>query len=185
MKKITVLIIIGLSLAGCSSKLTSLKIKNNKTIEGVKIGMPLSKAIEKAKKKFYVEKTIIPVNESGTSKFEYTVYKDESKKTVLFSFNAGYDNKSKDKIFRLVLKNPIYHTLDGVFVGMTLKELKEKSKLKSADFNYNDGLFIVSDSFDGGFLMDISTLKNKQYNFENPKVNTLPGEIKIKEIILF
>ena len=108
-----------------------------------------------------------------------------SKKIALFSFNPGYDNQTKDEVFRLVIKNSKYKTVEGVSIGMTVQQLKERTKLKSVDFNYEDGLFIISDTFDGGFLMDISTIKNKNHKLEQLQISTLPLELKIKEIIIF
>ncbi|MBN1251599.1 MAG: hypothetical protein JXR51_15865 [Bacteroidales bacterium] len=185
MKRLIFLSIIALSLSNCSNKLTNLQLKDYESIKRLKIGMPLKSAIKYAERKYYVKKTEILVFEDKKKKFDYIVYKDESKKTVLFSFSSGHDNQTQDKVFRIVLKNPLIKTVDGISVGMTVKELKEKSKLKSADFNNDDGLFIISDKFDGGFLMDISTIKDEKYNYEAPQINTLPNEMKIKAIILF
>jgi hypothetical protein len=84
-----------------------------------------------------------------------------------------------------VIKNPKYRTPEGVYTGMPLKQLKARAKLKSVDFNYDDGLILISETFDGGFLIDISSLKDSKYDFAKPKISTLPSDLKIKEIILF
>lgn len=179
------LFIIYLSLTSCSSKLNISELKDYKSIEKVTIGMPINTAIGIAKKNYFIEKKEKPVYEDEEKEYEYVVYVDDSKKVALFSFNEGYENQTKNKVFRLVIKNPKYRTVDGVCTGMPLKKLKGRAKLKSVDFNYDDGLFLISDTFDGGFLMDISTLKESEYNFAKPKINTLPSDLKIKEIILF
>ncbi|MDO9511928.1 MAG: hypothetical protein Q7J34_09225 [Bacteroidales bacterium] len=185
MKRLVFLLIVSLFLANCTNKLTNLQLKDYESIGGVKIGMPLKSAIEYAGKKYHVEKTEIPVYDGKKKEFDYIVYKDESKKIVLFSFIGGHDNKTKDKVFRIVLKNSLIKTVDGISVGMTVKELKERAKLKSADFNHDDGLFLISDTFDGGFLMDISTILDDKYDYVKPQIKTLPNEMKIKEIIFF
>jgi len=170
----------------CTNKLTNIGLKDYKSIEGVKIGMPLNDAITKINKKYYVEKTKVNVYEGEKKKFEYIVYEDNTKKTSLFSFNEGYNSKTKDLVYRLAIKSPKYKTKEGVFVGMTVKKLKEKTKIKSVDFNIDNGLFLLSSSFDGGYLMDINgSKKYSGFDYENPTINSLPGELKIKEIIIF
>jgi hypothetical protein len=186
MKTGIILCISSLLVFNCSSEKRIIKLKDFKRIDGVIIGMPVKSAIDKVNRNYYVEKTEIPAFEGENKVFEYIVYTDKTKRTVLFGFNGGYDNQTKDKVFRLVIKNSRYHTIDGIYIGMTVKELKEKTKLKSVDFNYDDGLFIKSDRFDGGFLMDFDTIKDLKYiNDERPKISTLPDGLKIKEIILF
>ena len=185
MKRASIIIAIILFSVRCSNKLAITELKDYRSIEGVKIGMSINSAVESAKKKFFVEATEIPAYEEQDPVYLYTVYEDKTKKQVLFSFNAGHDKQTKDKVFRLVIMNPRYHIIDDIFVGITAKELKEKTRLKEADFNYDDGLFLISGTFDGGFLMDLSTLKDKNYNYEQPQISTLPGELKVKEIIIF
>ncbi len=185
MKRILILFIILSGLTNCSSKLNISELKDYKSIENVKIGMQINTAIGIAKKKYFIERKEKPVYEDEEKEYEYVIYSDDSKKVALFSFNEGYDNQTKNRVFRLVIKNPKYRTVEGVYTGMPLKQLKARAKLNSVDFNYDDGLFLISDTFDGGFLMDISTLKDSQYNFAKPSISTLPSDLKIKEIILF
>lgn len=179
-----------LILSSCTSGLKIITLKDHKTIEGIKTGMSIESAVKKANNKFHVEQSEMqishgdPCEKDLNKKYEYIVYPDESKQTVLFSFNAGFDDQTKDRVFRLVIRNPKYHTTEGIYIGMTMKELREKTGLRSVDFNYDDGLFIISDVFDGGFLMDITSVKNDFYK-EEPRINTLPDELLIKEIIFF
>ena len=185
MKRTIIIFIILLGFTRCTPKLNMSELKDYKSIEKVKIGMPINSAVKKTKKKYFIEKTENPLFKGEDKKYDYIVYKDDSKKVALFSFNSGYDDQTKDKVFRLVLKNPKYKTVEGISIGMTVQQLKERTELKSADFNYEDGLFIISNTFDGGYLMDISTIKDENYNYEEPKISTLPLELKIKEIIIF
>jgi hypothetical protein len=185
MKHTLILTSIVLLLIQCAPQRALIELKDYKSVEDVKIGMKINSAIEWANKKYYVEKTEIPAYEGEDKEYEYTVYPDDSKSTVLFSFNAGYDNQTKEQVFRIVIKNAKYHTSDGIFIGMTVKDLKEKTRLKSANFNFDDGFFVASASFDGGFIMDISTIKDKKYNYEEPQISTLPEELKIKAIVIF
>lgn len=185
MKRILILFIIFSGLTNCSSKLYISELKDYKSIENVKIGMPINTAIGIAKKKHFKEKKERLVYEDEEKEYEYVVYNDDSKKVALFSFNGGYDNQTKNKVYRIVIKNPKYRTVEGVYTGMPLKQLKARAKPKSVDFNYDDGLILISETFDGGFLMDISSLKDSKYNFSKPKISTLPADLKIKEIILF
>ncbi len=182
MKKKLVLFTIIVFLVQCAPKRAMLDLKDYKSIEGVKIGMKINSAIDMVKSIYYIEKT--EISNYGEN-FEYIVYGDISKKLKLFSFNSGNDPQTVDKVFRLAVKHPKYQTADGVKVGMTLKELKERTKLKLADFDFENGLFLISDSFDGGFLMDLSTINDDNYNYEEPQIELLPEELKIKEIILF
>jgi len=185
MKQTILILFMLLSLTKCTPKLNIAELKDYKSIEGVKIGMQINSAVEIAKKKYFVEKTKTIGYEGEKKEYEYEVYMNYSKKIALFSFNPGYDNQTKDEVFRLVIKNSKYKTVEGVSIGMTVQQLKERTKLKSVDFNYEDGLFIISDTFDGGFLMDISTIKNKNHKLEQLQISTLPLELKIKEIIIF
>ena len=186
MKKHILLLLFICLVFACTHKLTSIQLKDNKSIEGVKIGMTLSDAITKINKKYYSEKTKVMVYEGENKEFEYMVYSDNTKKTILFSFNEGYANKTKGMVFRLAIKSSKYRTIEGVSVGMTVKELKEKTKIKSVDFNIDNGLFLQSGSFDGGYLMDMNTSKKYAgFDYLHPTINSLPGELKIKEIIIF
>jgi len=186
MNKSSIVIFIVILVFGCSHRLTSNKLRDYKSVDGVKIGMQINSAIDLVKKKHYVEKTKVIVNEGENKEFEYIVYSDDTKKAVLFSFNEGYDKKTKGLVYRLAIKNAKYKTMDGVSVGMTVKELKEKTTIKSVDFNLDDGLFLLSDSFDGGYLMDLNTsIKYSGFDYTHPTIKSLPGELKIKEIIIF
>ncbi len=184
MKRIIFITITGLFLTNCSPRLSSVKLKNYESVVGVKIGMPITDAIAKADKKYFVEKTEKIVYEGQAKQFDYIVYSDDDKKETLFSFNGG-QNQDVSAVFRIVIKNPKYITVEGISVGMSLKDLKEKAQLKSADFNYDDGLFISSAKFDGGYWMETDVAKYKAYDFDKPKINTLPEDLTINAIILF
>ncbi|MFZ1705971.1 MAG: hypothetical protein WAT79_16620 [Saprospiraceae bacterium] len=147
--------------------------------------MTIEEAVKIANKKYFVEKTKVLGYDDDALNFEYSVYSNKNKKETLFSFNEGYDNKSKNKVFRIVIKNPKYITQEGIRVDMSLKELKEKTQLKSADYNNNDGLYIFSEKFDGGYWMFIDQKKYRTYNFDKPKINKLPEDLTVKGIILF
>jgi hypothetical protein len=185
MKQIALLLFISLVFVNCTHKLTVIELRDYKSIEGVKIGMEINTAIELVKKKYFVEKSEIPTYEGEEKEYEYIVYTDATKKTALFSFNPGYDKQTHNTVYRLVIKNPKYRTVEGLCTGMTVKELKEKNMIKSVDFNLDDGLFISSNKFDGGFFMDLKSVKDNELDYENPQINTLPGVLKIKEIMIF
>jgi hypothetical protein len=154
-------------------------------MEGVKIGMNLNSAVKQLSKDFFVEKTKMVAFENDEAEYEYVVYSGKTKKETLFTFNGGYENVNADNVFRIVIKSPKYYTAEGICVGMNMDDLKQKAQLKSADFNYNDGLYIASEKFDGGYWMDVDLKKHKGFNFEEPEINNLPGDLKIKAIILF
>jgi len=145
--------------------------------------MPLDAAIKIANKNYFVEKSRRITSANDDDDYEYTAYSDKTKKEPLFTFDQGYDKQTSDNVFRLIIKSPKYYTQEGICVGMSMKDLKEKAQLKSANFNYDDGLYIISDKFDGGYWMDIK--KYSTYNFEEPQINALPEEMKIKAIIIF
>jgi hypothetical protein len=174
-----------LLLASCTKKIGNLQLKDYKSIEGIRIGMPIDDAVKLANKNYFALKSKILGYDDSAQDYEYIVYTNKSKKESLFTFNAGQDKKTMNKVFRIVIKNPKYSTQEGIRVGMSMKELNEKGRLKSADFNNNDGLYIFSDKFDGGYWMYVDMKKYSSYNFDNPKINTLPEGIKIKGIIIF
>ena len=182
--KIVFIILVLFWFTECDFKKRTLLIRNHKTIERISIGMDINSAKNRLDRKYYVEQREIPLFDKSPA-YEYVVYKSDTKEVALLSFNSGYDGNSKDEVFRIVIKNPRYKTEEGVSVGMSIKELKQKTKIKSADFNYTDGLFLISDVFDGGFLIDISGVDFSTFNFENIEVNAIPEELKVKQIIIF
>ncbi|PKP46126.1 MAG: hypothetical protein CVT94_15685, partial [Bacteroidetes bacterium HGW-Bacteroidetes-11] len=172
-------------LTQCTPKLTILELKDYKSIEGVKIGIPINSAIELIGKQYYVEKTAVPVYEGDDEEFEYIVYTNNNKRIALFSFNEGYVSQTKGKVYRLVIKNPRYITVEKIQIGMSIDEIKTLTRFKTVDFNYDDGLFITSSTFDGGYLMDLDIQKDYNgFDYENPKIEDLPGGLKVKEIML-
>ncbi|MFT4536101.1 MAG: hypothetical protein ACI9P5_003475 [Saprospiraceae bacterium] len=185
MKKITLLFVALLCLTNCSKKVTSLKLNDFESIERIRIGMPIDAAVKLASRNHVVEKSKTITHESEEAEYEYIVYSDKTKRETLFTFNGGYDNQNSNKVFRIVIKNSKYSTLEGISVGMGMKDLKEIARIKSADFNFEDGLFILSDKFDGGYWMDVDMKLFDSYNFEEPKINTLPESLTIKAIIIF
>lgn len=185
MRNFIFLIAASLLLANCTKKIGRLQLADYKSIERIKIGMPMDEAIKIANKNFVAEKSKILAYDNDANEYEYIVYSDKSKKESLFTFNEGHDKKTVNKVFRIVIKSPKYSTQEGIRVGMSMKELKAKGLLKSADFNYNDGLYIFSNKFDGGYWMDTDMKKFSSYNFEKPKINTVPESMKIKGIIIF
>lgn len=112
-----------------------MQLKDYNSVEGVKIGMSVGKAIEQADKKYFVEKTERLVYEGEKKQFDYIVYEAENKREVLFSFNGGNEDNDINNVFRILIKNPKYTTAEGISVGLTMKDLKEKAQLKSAYFN--------------------------------------------------
>jgi hypothetical protein len=167
----------------CSPKNSSALIKDYRSVEGIYIGMPLDEAIQKSERKFKVKKTKNVYLENGNH-YLYEVFSKRGKKN-LFAFNPGYDRNNNNKVFRLLIKSPLYLTEEKIHTGMTLKELRQKARLKSADFNFTDGLFIQSASFDGGYWMDLEGVDSNQLDLENPSIKSLPGHLKIKSIVLF
>ncbi len=182
MKNVIVVFFV-LLLAGCSSQRSIVNMHSNKAVDGVKIGMTISKAVAKAGRGAVVEKAIIPAYEGQPTQVEYKVVEG---KTLLYTFNAGPDSKSKESVFRIVIYNSKYKTPEGLSVGSTVKEIRSKSKLKAADFNQEDGLFVTSASFDGGFLLNLNTSKEyKGFDYVQPTVSTLPDELTVKAIVIF
>lgn len=185
MRNFIFIFIVAFIFTNCTKKLSNLQLRDDKSIEQIRIGMPLEEAIKVSNKDFFVEKTKVLGYDDEPVTYEYIVYSNKSKKVSLYSFNGGHDKKTANKVFRIVINSPKYITQEGIHVGMAMKELKIKGRLKSADFNYNDGLYIFSDKYDGGYWMDVDMEKYSSYDFDRPKIKTLPEDIKIKGIIMF
>jgi hypothetical protein len=186
MKNLIAILLISFLMTHCSKKATQLTLKDYQTVEGIKIGMPLNTAWTQLNKNFFVEKTKTEVLDDPTDTYEYVVFTNKSKKETLFSYNGGYEKQNKDKVFRIVIRNPKYTTAEGIHVGMNVRDLKTKTRLKSADFNFQDGLFLLSGKFDGGYWIDIDAKKDyKEFNYTNPFLNAIPGDLKIKAIVFF
>jgi len=185
MKNAFFLILIMLTLSHCAKKVTDLSLKDYRSVEGIKIGMPIAEALQVLDKKYYVEKQKLRILDDEPESIEYVVFANKSKKETLFAFNGGHTKKNANNIFRIVLKNPKFNTAEGVHVGMNVKDLKSKAKLKSADFNFQDGLYILSDKFDGGYWMDLDAKKDYKSNYNKPAIKDIPEHLKIKGIVLF
>ncbi len=172
-----------LGLTNCTKKVSDLTMKDHQSLEGIRIGMPVADALKILDKKFLVEKKTVKSMDDEPESIDYLV--TTKKKESLFTFNAGYEKQNKNNVFRIVLKSPTYTTPEGAHVGMTVKELKTKSKIKSADFNYQDGLFLLSGKFDGGFWIDIDPKKQYKFNYEKPALKDIPDDLRVKGIVLF
>lgn len=181
----TSLMFVGLILGiiSCSKKTYTTALTDYRSIEGIEIGMPIKQAIKVLDKKFGVEKKKILNLDDEPESIEYLVTND--KKVSLFTFNAGQQKNNKDNVFRIVIKSPSYITPEGISVGMTVKELKTKTHLKSADFNFQDGLFLLSAKFDGGFWIHQDDKKNYKFNYDKTAIRDIPSELTIKGIVIF
>jgi hypothetical protein len=172
-----------LGLSNCAKKTTNLALKDYQSLEGIRIGMPIKDALKVLDKKYIVEKKLVKILDEEPESIDYLV--TNKKKEALFTFNAGYEKSNKNNVFRIVIKSPLYSTPDGVSVGMTVKDLKSKSTLKSADFNFQDGLYLISAKFDGGFWIHTDPKKQYRFNYEKPALKDIPDDLKIKGIVLF
>jgi hypothetical protein len=183
MKSLVLFISLLLGMASCSKKTYNFTLNDYRTVEGIKIGMPIQKAINVLdKKKFVVEKKKIIVLDDEPEAIEYLV--TSNKKVPLFTFNGGHNN-NKNNVFRIVIKSPNYITPEGISVGMTVKELKTKTTIKSADFNFQDGLFLLSAKFDGGFWIHHDNKKDYKFTYDKPAIKDIPAELTIKGIVIF
>lgn len=185
MKRIVFLFMATISLASCSKKVNSFLLNDYNSVEGINIGMPINDALKILDKKHYVEKSKVPAMDDDPITYEYLVYDKKTKKQTLFSFNGGYNKKNLNNVFRIVIKNPRYKTPEGTSVGMNVKELKQKTQLKSADFNFQDGLYLLSGKFDGGYWIELDKTKNYDFNFEKPSLKKIPDDLKVKGIVFF
>ena len=172
-----------LGLTNCAKKTTNLALKDHQSVEGIRIGMPIVDALKILDKKYKVEKKTVNSLDDKPESIDYVVI--NKKKESLFTFNAGYEKRNKNNVFRIVIKSPSYTTPDGVSVGMTVKELKSKSIIKSADFNFQDGLYLFATKFDGGFWIDFDPKKQYKFTYDKPKLKDIPDDLKIKGIVLF
>lgn len=177
------LLITILGLTNCAKKVSNLALKDYQSLEGIRIGMPVVDALKVLDKKFLVEKKTVKAMDDEPESIDYLV--TTKKKESLFTFNSGYEKQNKNNVFRIVIKSPTYTTPEGARVGMTVKELKTKSKLKSSDFNFQDGLFLLSSKFDGGFWIDLDPKKQYKFNYEKPALKDIPDDLKVKGIIFF
>lgn len=174
-----------ISLTSFAASSETIELNTDNAVCSVEIGVSITEAIDLVKENYYVEKAEMPGYEG--EHFEYIVYSDTSKSNALYSFSADTDNqtKNKDKVFRITIKNTNYKTVDGITVGMRIKDIKEKAQLVSVDYSYKNGLFIISNTFNGGYLMGIYPLIESNYNYEQPSIETLPENLEIKEIVMF
>jgi uncharacterized protein YeeX (DUF496 family) len=175
-----IMVIMGFS--NCAKKVNNFVLNDHQSVEGIKIGMPIDEALKILNTNHKVEKKKVVILDDEPASYEYVVANKKNEK--LFTFNAGYERKNRDNVFRIVLTNPAYSTPEGIKVGMSVKELKTKTKLLSADFNFQDGLYILSSKFDGGFWIALDP--KRQYNFKvKPAIKEIPDDLKVKGIVIF
>jgi len=183
MKAIIYSLLIIMGFSNCAKKVNDFILKDVQNIEGIRIGMPINEAVKILNKRHIVEKRQVRILDDEPESSEYLVI--NGKKEKLFTFNGGHERKNKDNVFRIVITSPKYTTPEGIKVGMNIKELKEKTNIKSADFNFQDGLYIFSGKFDGGFWIHTDPKKQYKFNYEKPLIKDIPEELKIKGIVIF
>lgn len=166
----------------CTPKQSARLVDDARSFDGISIGMPLEKAIAQAKRKNIVEKRKnIYLEEKN--QFNYFVLTKNGREKL--SFNGGYEGGNRNNVFRIVLYDSSYKTKEGISPGMNFQTLRTKARLGPANFNYTDGLFIQSASFDGGYWMELDGEETDQLQLHPPVLNDLPGRLRIKAIILF
>ena len=178
-----ILLILHTHTLSCQKKMARFILKDHRSIDGIHIGMSIKNAVNVLGKKYMVEKKKIIIFDDQPESIEYIVI--NNKNQTLFSFNAGHERDKSTEVFRIVINNPTYITLEGINVGMSIKELKTKTKLKNADFNFDDGLFISSATFDGGFWIAIDDKKEYKFTYDSPTMKDIPEDLIIKGIIIF
>lgn len=183
MKFYSFCICIFLCMISCHKMAINKKVIAYQSIEGIHVGMSIKEALRILKEDFVINIVTVSGVDDEIASLEYTV--SSTKNIPLFIFNGGYELKDKNHVFRIVLKSSSYLTTDGICVGMTVKDLIDKTKLKSADFNFDDGLFIESSIFHGGFWIAMDKNKVYKFTYDNPSIEDIPIDLAIKGIVIF
>lgn len=109
----------------------------------------------------------------------YDIYNVYSKDTLVFAVEP--DCEDICKIWRIWLYSPHYKTMEGIGVGNTLGDLKEKYTIKS--FNSEEGSVSVSvEQIDLGFQMDSKNIPDTWWS--NQSLKGLSDSLKIDLIII-
>jgi hypothetical protein len=106
--------------------------------------------------------------------FEH-VYEVYLNNKILFKLHPDIQTKTIRTIE--VISNQFYSER-GLSTGMTYKELKAKYFINNSSFNYDDGLFVYAQDFDGAFGLKYSM-------DEDVKISTLPDSLLIERIVIY
>ncbi len=89
-------------------------------------------------------------------------------------------NEDPDRIHSIMVFDPRYEISEtGIHVGDDIQKLKKHYTINDAYFNIADGLYLMSDSFNGAFLIDLVGNGDKYESFD-----TLDDGLKIHAIII-
>lgn len=178
------MLLLVLVLVSCHREKPVVQLTDYHSVEGVVIGMPVVEAVKKAREKYFLEKTVIPVDAGEKTKFEYHVFLSREIRTFLYSFEEVADSTGL-WVSRITLKDARYRLPNGAAIGNTVGELRRLDKFSSIKFTYDYGLALSSSTFNGAYLLDLNYGKDYPgFDFEKPGLSGLPDELVVLEVVL-
>jgi len=157
-------------------------IKNHQ-LGTYRIGDTIVKVINKLKSKYIIQYDSISQNEENTSYLYYYLVSDH-KNLKLFKLYAYHTGKFKNCIIMIEVLSKRFITNRGIKIGDKVSDLKKKYTITEADFNYEDGLWLFAKEFSGGFRLDFNEKGIKNFDYENPKPDNIPEQIRINGIMI-
>ena len=98
----------------------------------------------------------------------------------MFDFEPGWDDTTKNGIFRITTSNNKFTTDKGIKVGMTVKDIRTKYEIINVDAGGETGLHIMVRDFHGSFGI---VLPDSEEWWDYDK-ETIPDSLRIEEIII-
>ena len=184
MKRVALWFLLLVVFVSCHREKPLVQLTDYRSVEGVVLGMPVVEAVKKSREKYFLEKTVIPVDAGEKTKFEYHVFISREIRTFLYSFGEVADSTGL-WVSRITLKDARYRLPNGAAIGSTVGELRKLDQFSTISFSYDYGLVLSSGTFNGGYLLDLNFGKDYPgFDFEKPGLSALPDEFVVLEVVL-
>ena len=184
MKRVALWFLLLVVFVSCHREKPLVQLTDYRSVEGVVLGMPVVEAVKKSREKYFLEKTVIPVDAGEKTKFEYHVFISREIRTFLYSFGEVADSTGL-WVSRITLKDARSRLPNGAAIGSTVGELRKLDQFSTISFTYDYGLVLSSGTFNGGYLLDLNFGKDYPgFDFEKPGLSVLPDEFVVLEVVL-
>lgn len=175
------LISIFLLLISCTHSQTSKEIiiSNNSIGNLFHLGQKTDSILKSLSSKYKIKKFDIPNCEGcDETSVAYHIFDDQG---LFFTIEPGWDDQSKDKIFRFSTSRSEFVTDKKLKVGMNYKELKDLYSVTDIDYSGDLGIHVLIKELSGSFGIKIpSEFMDKALNYSK----NLPNDAIVDEIII-
>jgi hypothetical protein len=158
----------------------------NHQLGTLKIGDNVKSVIKELNEKYIVTFDSIYDSYEDSVFFYYYLITDQNNQR-LFKIYTESNKTENDNVHMIEVFSNQYITDREFKIGDKLSKLKSKYTIKLADFNYDDGLWLFPEEFefDGAFKLDLATKGIKNFDIENPVLDSIPEQIRINGIMIY